>query len=95
MSSLTLCMVHYRGPVVLARQKPAGRHHNPAAHLSYKRSATNVRLSTQQSTLPPEISAAIATYLLRFVYTVCLLRFESRLDFITIVLHDPLLTFGD
>ena len=37
----------------------------------------------------------LATYLLRFVYTVCLLWFELRLNLITIALHDSLLTFGN
>ena len=37
----------------------------------------------------------LTMYLLRFVYTVCLLRFESRLDFTAIALHDLLLTLGE
>ena len=67
----------------------ASRHHNLGAFELQT-------LAFRHNSLPyHQKLVQLATYLLRFVYTVCLLRFESRLDFITIALHDPLLTFSD
>ena len=67
----------------------ASRHHNLGA---FELQMFAFRHNSQPYHQP---LVQLATYLLRFVYTVCLLRFKSRLDFITIALHDPLLTFGD